>query len=541
MDSLRKRLFYELIGGRISEDSNKINLTQACEFRPGVLGLGAKVRIYWNLENGYSIEDVSVLVSSQGVGSEFVSLNGFDLIANTQILSDGSFRTDIPSNILAGYIGLGSLLEIGLEIEGQIVSVVSNAGLIGGIGGSCRNVTPDQPAIDPSPLKKEDFSDVDLISGFVGELQSAEFPNLYYGARGSQEELDFDSVATSFGGDNNTVISESFDTKSKASYMSYKIPPELYENKLSTIGRKKLKEEIVENVESLIRTYLYGNRILDGSNKSYTIDTPISTGLPYFETIDELKQNYVNEFSYEDIDYIRNSYSLGELDDDHIYLLFIVGFLGYGYDFDSNIFVELMGQSWWSEYAAENISLMLEDYAFPEYLEKYVINFDDIWNMYSIVRDNGTLGYKSIIHYSQRILSSQMSSGIKSFQELQDFYSGDYSIENPAKIMVCGAEFYKTISEYDGEYGYKEKLDGTFIENVLVQPVKEISFSEETTELITVSNFDNTALYISTGEWSIEQDTFGAKNYVFYIKFTVKQYKKDYVANRPMFEYKKEQ
>ncbi|WP_114854224.1 SipW-dependent-type signal peptide-containing protein [Brachybacterium sp. YJGR34] len=121
-------------------------LTQACRFVPGVLGIGARVRVFWALPEGYTLSDVRVEASTRGLGSVLAPLTGFSLTANTQRQSDGTYRTDVPTNLLGGLLGLGSELEIAFRVvdggwESTRASVASNAGLIGGIGGNCRNLS----------------------------------------------------------------------------------------------------------------------------------------------------------------------------------------------------------------------------------------------------------------------------------------------------------------------------------------------------------------------------------------------------------------
>lgn len=122
-------------------------LTDACQFRPGLLGIGARVRIFWELPEGYQLDDIVVEASTSGIGSVLAPLTGFSLQSNTTSNSDGTYRTDVPTNLLGGLLGLGSELEIAFSVEhesgwrSETASVASNAGLIGGIGGNCRNLT----------------------------------------------------------------------------------------------------------------------------------------------------------------------------------------------------------------------------------------------------------------------------------------------------------------------------------------------------------------------------------------------------------------
>lgn len=124
-------------------------LTQPCEFRPGLLGVGARVRIFWALPAGYTLADVQVHASTSGLGSVLAPLTGFSLQNNTLRQADGTYRTDVPTNLLGGLLGLGSELELAIILAptsaggwtSKPASVASNAGLIGGIGGNCRNLT----------------------------------------------------------------------------------------------------------------------------------------------------------------------------------------------------------------------------------------------------------------------------------------------------------------------------------------------------------------------------------------------------------------
>lgn len=124
-------------------------LTQRCQFMPGLLGIGARVRVYWQLPEGYTLDDVEVRASTSGLGSVLAPLTGFTLRNNTVSQPGGTYRTEIPTNLLGGLLGLGSELELAFVVvpeggggwESEAAAVASNAGLIGGIGGNCRNLT----------------------------------------------------------------------------------------------------------------------------------------------------------------------------------------------------------------------------------------------------------------------------------------------------------------------------------------------------------------------------------------------------------------
>lgn len=122
-------------------------LTQDCRYRPGLLGIGASVRIFWRLPDGYQLDDIVVKASTSGLGSVLAPLTGFSLSGNTSSNGNGTYTTDVPTNLLGGLLGLGSELEIAFVIEhesgwqSEAAAVASNAGLLAGIGGNCRNLT----------------------------------------------------------------------------------------------------------------------------------------------------------------------------------------------------------------------------------------------------------------------------------------------------------------------------------------------------------------------------------------------------------------
>lgn len=122
-------------------------LTQSCTFKPGLLGLGARVEVYWKLPAGYQLDDVTVEASTSGLGSVLAPITGFNLRSNTTSTGDGTYTTEVPVHLLGGLLGLGSELEIAFSVEhesgwqSEPASVASNAGLIGGIGGNCRNLS----------------------------------------------------------------------------------------------------------------------------------------------------------------------------------------------------------------------------------------------------------------------------------------------------------------------------------------------------------------------------------------------------------------
>ena len=81
-------------------------LTGQCQFRPGILGLGARVRIFGAYRMA-TLDDVEVHASTSGLGSVLAPLTGFSLSGNTVTTAQG-YRTDVPTNLLGGLLGLGS-------------------------------------------------------------------------------------------------------------------------------------------------------------------------------------------------------------------------------------------------------------------------------------------------------------------------------------------------------------------------------------------------------------------------------------------------
>lgn len=120
-------------------------LTAACEAKKGVLGLGSKVIIRWKAAEGYSMSNTELLASTSGLGSSLKSLDGYSLSTNTTSTGNGTYTTEIPTNVLGGLLGLGSEIEIALRtVDGEKVSdtasVATNGGLLGGMSFSCRNM-----------------------------------------------------------------------------------------------------------------------------------------------------------------------------------------------------------------------------------------------------------------------------------------------------------------------------------------------------------------------------------------------------------------
>lgn len=122
------------------------SLTAECRYRPGLLGIGARVEIYWSTPEGYNLDDAELLASTSGLGSVLEPLTGFNLEGNTEGSPD-AYTTTVFTNLLDGLLGLGSQLEISIMMSrpdydwtSDAASIATNAGLVGGIGGSCENL-----------------------------------------------------------------------------------------------------------------------------------------------------------------------------------------------------------------------------------------------------------------------------------------------------------------------------------------------------------------------------------------------------------------
>ena len=118
-------------------------LTKRCEFKPGLLGVGARVLIHWSAPEGYALGDVVIEGATTGLGAILSPITGFNLYSSTQENPDGTYTTTIPANLLGGLLGFGTELNIALSVEhdsgwhSERVSVIANAGLVAGVGGRC--------------------------------------------------------------------------------------------------------------------------------------------------------------------------------------------------------------------------------------------------------------------------------------------------------------------------------------------------------------------------------------------------------------------
>jgi hypothetical protein len=122
-------------------------LNGQCSYIPNILGLGAYVRTLWQAPPGYSLADAELQASTNGSGSVLVPLTGSSFTSTTTGSAAGGYVTDVPVNLLGGLLGLGSELQLTIVVKGygwapEGASVATNAGLVAGLGTSCRNLPP---------------------------------------------------------------------------------------------------------------------------------------------------------------------------------------------------------------------------------------------------------------------------------------------------------------------------------------------------------------------------------------------------------------
>ncbi|WP_087485839.1 hypothetical protein [Brachybacterium massiliense] len=120
-------------------------LTRDCEFRPGGLGLAARVRIHWNLPEGYTLQQATLQQATGGVGSILEPVLGFSFSSNTAQNGDGTYTTTIPTGLLGGLLGLGSTMRFGITVEDPSgwrsePAIIEAQSILLGIG-TCEHVT----------------------------------------------------------------------------------------------------------------------------------------------------------------------------------------------------------------------------------------------------------------------------------------------------------------------------------------------------------------------------------------------------------------
>ncbi|MCD4851205.1 hypothetical protein LN996_10325 [Arthrobacter sp. AK01] len=120
-------------------------LNGPCVYNNGIAGLGAYVRVYWKPPAGYALADAEMQASTSGLGSLLAPLTGYSLAGNTTGTAAGGYTTDVATNLLGGLLGLGTELQLAIVVKrygwtSQPASVATNAGLILGLGGNCRNL-----------------------------------------------------------------------------------------------------------------------------------------------------------------------------------------------------------------------------------------------------------------------------------------------------------------------------------------------------------------------------------------------------------------
>lgn len=121
-------------------------LTGQCTYNRGLLGLGAYVRILWKAPEGYDLRYAELQASTSGLGSALAPLTGFTFNSTTTGTPAQGYVTDVPVNLLGGLLGLGAELELAIVMKrygwtSEEAAVATNAGLVAGLGATCRNLT----------------------------------------------------------------------------------------------------------------------------------------------------------------------------------------------------------------------------------------------------------------------------------------------------------------------------------------------------------------------------------------------------------------
>ena len=120
-------------------------LAGTCEYVPGIAGIAASIRIYWNPPAGYS-ERQAELHSSATVGSGVEPVPRFDFAANTSFSSrEQRYVTRVSTGLLGSVVGTGAERELAIVMRNygwasQPASVATNAGTVLAINISCRNL-----------------------------------------------------------------------------------------------------------------------------------------------------------------------------------------------------------------------------------------------------------------------------------------------------------------------------------------------------------------------------------------------------------------
>lgn len=114
-----------------------------CHYRPGIIGLGARVEITWSPPEGYGVSSVDAAQYTNGLGSVLQPITGFTNGGGAEEEADGSYTTTIRTGLLGGSLGLGSTMHFVLTVEdssgwtSEPVVVIATSGILIGIGSNC--------------------------------------------------------------------------------------------------------------------------------------------------------------------------------------------------------------------------------------------------------------------------------------------------------------------------------------------------------------------------------------------------------------------
>ena len=298
-----------------------------------------------------------------------------------------------------------------------------------------------------------------------------------------------------------------------------------YNNKLATIGRTALKNEILENIKIKMKDTLYTRYNCIGAFDEYrkTIWKPID--------VERLKDPALNWQNYQsaipDLDpYYANfgiDISTSVLTRDQIYSYISAIIINQLFP-DWITFVDLVGITTDTEFAFDDMIMELEmEGVFDPYRFGSNFDFDETYNNDVVLPIISELQYmEEIDGYEQtayvfsakRIEDTTDFQTISSLDDLKTWVNSVFTPEDPAEVLLLGPEFYSTIST-DLSEGRKPKIDGLNVENVILQPTgKSLQWviakqppekGQIAGERIYVGHFDNQGISITPVEIEIEE------------------------------------
>ena len=306
-----------------------------------------------------------------------------------------------------------------------------------------------------------------------------------------------------------------------------------YNNKLATIGRTALKNEILEKIKINMKHHLFENHNSIGAFNEYkkTIWKPID--------VERLKDPALHWQNYQsvmkDLDpYYANfgiDISTSVLTRDQIYSY--ISAIMINRLFSNWItFADLVGITTDTEFAFDDMIMELE---MDRVFTSLTFRFDRTYNndvVLPIISELQHLkeidGYEqtAYVFSAKRIEDSSDFQTISSLDDLKTWVNSVFTPEDPAEVLLLGPEFYSTIST-DLSEGRKPKIDGLNVENVILQPTgKSLQWVIEKQppekgqiagERIYVGHFDNQGISITPVEIEIEESDLYIDIYANYV------------------------